>query len=306
MRGASEQLSSADSTRRARARRWLSLCVLAAGGLALALTLLPDARVSALPSVPAGASAPAEVEPAGAQGADYSRFTHTSPEHARLACLLCHRRENDWPRPVRSEGHTPCAGCHAQQFADAQSPLCTICHANPASGAVKPFPALRSFNVKFDHARHARGAARPAEGCAACHRPARRGVALSIPAGASAHTTCFRCHTPRAQAGGRDISSCGACHGLGRYARTPEAARAYRVNFSHAEHGARRGLSCNECHRVRAGMPQGRQVTSPAPSQHRAPARAESCMSCHDDRRAFGGDDFSDCKRCHQGNAWHF
>jgi c(7)-type cytochrome triheme protein len=77
------------------------------------------------------------------------------------------------------------------------------------------------------------------------------------------------------------------------------------VGFSHADH--RRGnLSCNECHAVRAGVGQGRQVSSPQPLMHHAGARARSCMSCHDDKRAFGGDDFSDCKRCHQGNTWHF
>jgi hypothetical protein len=29
-------------------------------------------------------------------------------------------------------------------------------------------------------------------------------------------------------------------------------------------------------------------------------------MSCHDGKRAFGGDDFSACKRCHTGTAWRF
>jgi hypothetical protein len=29
-------------------------------------------------------------------------------------------------------------------------------------------------------------------------------------------------------------------------------------------------------------------------------------MSCHNDKRAFGGDDFSDCKRCHQGPTFRF
>jgi hypothetical protein len=39
---------------------------------------------------------------------------------------------------------------------------------------------------------------------------------------------------------------------------------------------------------------------------HHANARAQSCMTCHNDRRAFGGDDFADCKKCHEGNTWHF
>jgi hypothetical protein len=29
-------------------------------------------------------------------------------------------------------------------------------------------------------------------------------------------------------------------------------------------------------------------------------------MTCHDGKRAFGGDDFSVCKRCHSGTAWRF
>lgn len=302
-----EQHGPAGARRVTDARLWLSLVAVAAVCLGFALTLLLDSRASA--------SAPAENVPAGAapgpaasaQGAaDYSRFRHTNPQHARLPCLLCHRREDNSPRPVRSAGHTPCVGCHTQQFdAGPQSPICTICHADPGSAAVKPFPGLRSFNVRFDHARHARGAARPASNCAACHKPERRGTSLSIPTGFAAHTTCFQCHGPRAQVAGRDISSCDTCHLVGGYRRTPEWAASYRVGFSHAEH-TRKNLSCGDCHRVRAGAPQGRQVTSPSPLQHHAGPRSQSCMTCHNGRRAFGGDDFSSCKRCHEGNTWHF
>ncbi len=304
---ASAQITLADAPRAARGRRGPALAVIIVAVLGFALTLALNSRASVSHNETTAESLARVAGATAAQGVDYARFKHTNPEHARLACLMCHRREDNSPRPVRSVGHTPCAGCHTQQFADASNPICTICHANPSSSAVKPFPALRSFNVRFDHARHARGAARPSENCAACHRPERRGVALSIPTGASAHTTCYQCHTPRAQSSsGRDISSCGTCHRIGGYARTPELMRAYRVNFSHAEHGARQSLGCNDCHRVRAGLAQGRQVTSPQPLQHHASARAESCQTCHDNRRAFGGDDFSDCTKCHRGNAWHF
>ncbi|MDT5271359.1 MAG: hypothetical protein QOH49_3545 [Acidobacteriota bacterium] len=293
-----------DATRAARVRQRLSLAVVASACLVFALTLLLSANASTAKHAPDdGASA--GVTPAAEPQTDFSRFTHTNPQHARLPCLLCHKREDNSPRPVRSAGHTPCSGCHTQQFADSSSPICTVCHADPQSAAVKPFPRLRSFNMTFDHAKHSRGGARPANACAACHRPEVRGVALSIPAGLSAHTTCFRCHTPNAQSGGQDIASCNTCHRLGGYRRTPESAPAFRVNFSHAEH-TRKGLGCTECHTLRAGAGQGRQVTSPQPLMHHASARAQSCMSCHNDKRAFGGDDFSDCKRCHEGNAWHF
>ena len=240
-------------------------------------------------------------EPSG----DFSRFTHTNSMHARLPCLLCHRRETNSPRPNMPGrgGHLPCAGCHAQQFANSGSPICTICHTDVQKGALRPFPPLRSFRVKFDHARHV-GMDRVS--CAACHRPSRGGVAFSIPARSNAHVICYQCHTPRAQSGGRDISSCGTCHQLGGYSRTPELAQAFKVSFSHAKHGAPQKLSCIDCHNVRAGMTQRKQVTAPLPLNHHAPAGAESCVTCHNGRRAFGGDDFSVCKRCHQGPQWHF
>lgn len=236
------------------------------------------------------------------EGLDYSKFLHNSRNHARLPCLLCHRRETNSPRPQLpgKSSHAPCAGCHAQQLANSDSPICTICHTDVKSGALKPFPRLRSFRMKFDHSRHAK-----IEGvsCVTCHRPSRGGVALSIPAGFNAHQTCYRCHTPQAQSQGRDISSCRTCHQLGSYRRTPEIAQAFRVGFSHSKH---QKVTCIECHQVRAGMPQRKQVTSPAPLNHHAKAGTESCMSCHDGKRAFGGDDFSVCKRCHTGKSWQF
>ena len=236
------------------------------------------------------------------EGLDYSKFQHSTAYHERLPCLLCHRRDSNAPVPKRpgAANHLPCAGCHVQQFAKAEGPICAICHTDVKSGALKAFPRLRSFNAKFDHARHLN---MRSVNCATCHRPLRGGVALSIPAGFSAHNTCYRCHTSGAQSGGRDISSCGTCHQLGGYSRTPQFAQAFRVGFSHAKHEK---TSCNECHQIRAGMPQRRQVTQPQPLNHHATGRGQSCLTCHDGKRAFGGDDFAACKRCHTGAAWRF
>ena len=236
------------------------------------------------------------------EGLDYAKFLHNSRNHARLPCLLCHRRESNSPRPQLpgQSNHAPCAGCHAQQFSNSDSPICTICHTDVKSGAVKPFPGLKSFSMKFDHSRHVKI---DGVNCDTCHRPSRGGVALSIPAGFNAHQTCYRCHTPRAQAQGRDISSCSTCHQLGSYRRTPEFAQAFRVGFNHTKH---QKVTCLDCHQVRAGMAQRRQVTSPTPLNHHAKAGTESCISCHDGKRAFGGDDFSVCKRCHSGTKWQF
>lgn len=287
-------------------------------GMALKLTELPSSRLLLIAALIAlisvsvfnsRAAEPKRAEPASAQeqmqfpeGLDYSRFQHSSRNHSRLPCLLCHRREANATRPKLpgSNGHLPCAGCHAQQFSGSDSPICTICHTDIKSGALKAFPRLKSFRMKFDHGRHV---SMGSVSCATCHRPTRAGVALSIPSGFNAHATCFRCHTPRAESGGRDISSCGTCHQLGGYSRTPQSAQAFRVGFSHAKH---QKVTCVECHQVRAGLPQRRQVTAPEPLNHHASGRAQSCMTCHNGKRAFGGDDFSTCKRCHTGPAWHF
>lgn len=240
-------------------------------------------------------------EPTG----DFSKFLHTSPNHARLPCLLCHRRDSSSPRPALpgGSGHLPCAGCHSQQFANKESPICTICHTDVNKGVLKSFPTLKSFRMVFDHSRHLNMGG---VSCATCHRPARGGAALSIPAGFNAHSTCYGCHTPRAQSGGRDISSCGTCHKPGSYSRTPTSAPAFRMSFSHAKHGPNQKLNCNDCHNIRAGQGQRRQVSAPEPANHHASGRTLSCMSCHDGKRAFGGDDFSACKRCHTGNTWYF
>ena len=233
-----------------------------------------------------------------AQEKDYSRFTHSNAYHSRMPCLLCHRRDTNATRmsfPGR-DGHTPCIGCHGLQFSDNSSPICTICHTDPGSGAMKRFPGLRSFGRKFDHSRH-RGV-----NCAVCHKASQRGVAFSIPSGANAHTTCFRCHSSNASFA---MSSCSVCHQQGRLVRTSETARAFKMNFSHARH-IRGGLSCANCHSVRPGAATGRQVSSPAALMHFAPARAMNCGACHNGTKVFGANDFVNCKRCHFGNGFRF
>jgi len=286
-------------SRRLSASRAVTFVVL---GLAIAVfTILTSRATRSMPNFVTESSAGQE-QMQFPEGLDYSKFQHSSSNHSRLPCLLCHRRETNAPIPRRpgGSGHLPCAGCHAQQFTNSDSPICTICHTDVKSGTLKSFPRLQSFRMKFDHPRHL---SMGSVSCATCHRPSRGGVAMSIPSGFNAHTTCYRCHTPRAQSGGRDISSCGTCHQLGGYSRTPESAPAFRVSFNHSKH---QKVTCNECHQVRAGMPQRRQVSAPEPLNHHATGRGQSCGTCHDGKRAFGGDDFSTCKRCHTGAAWHF
>lgn len=286
--------------RRARfRRRHISAAALLAHAAVFGLAIFFN---SAARTSPAGPPAPQE------QPRTFKNFSHATPAHRGASCDSCHARADNSAQP-RLPGHKACTDCHLQQFVTAPDlPMCAICHTDLSARnpPVKNFPSLRSFNARFDHAQHTTGGGRPERGCAACHAPARRGVALSIPAGLGAHARCYECHTPQSTFAGRDISSCGACHQLAPYSRTPTNARAFRLGFSHAEHGPRQRLDCAACHTVAAGLPQSRQVSSPRPSQHFPPARARTCATCHDNRRAFGGEDFADCKRCHTGRTFSF
>lgn len=240
------------------------------------------------------------IVPSSVNSGDYSRFQHTNPMHARLPCLLCHKRDDNSAVPKRS-GHLPCSGCHVQQFAERSGPMCSICHSNVETGSVKPFPALRSFTARFDHAKHMQQT-----GCTTCHRATRGGAVLSVPANVAAHVTCFQCHRPGTDVGGRNIGSCNVCHELGRPSHFAQLAKPFAVNFSHSKHIATRSLNCASCHSVRSGVAGTAQVSEPLASMHFAPARAASCASCHNNKRAFGTADFGDCKRCHTGKTFKF
>ncbi len=306
-RDSDARTSQTSATHRTKVTRCSSFVILLTGCVVLLFNYWPGASVDASTNTTTLNFVRASFFTPAAQGGDFSNFSHSLPAHSGVACASCHQRAGNSPQPSLP-GHKSCTGCHVQQFVTAGQPICTICHTNveSANPPVKGFPSLNSFNVRFYHAQHTTGAGRPESGCASCHAPARRGVALTIPAGLSAHQNCYQCHTPGAQSSGRDISSCGACHAQWRYGRTSADSRAFRVSFSHATHGPRQGLSCAECHNVRAGAPQSRQVTSPRPTQHFASGRAQSCMTCHNNRRAFGGEDFADCKRCHKGPSFRF
>jgi c(7)-type cytochrome triheme protein len=184
--------------------------------------------------------------------------------------------------------------------------MCVICHTdvNSSNPPLRSFPPKfnESFNVKFDHAQHMTGTARPPAGCAACHsRTGGRAAALGIPAGMSAHNQCYSCHTPNSKSqAGREIASCGVCHDQKSFGRTTTNPRSFRFAFSHAKHGSGQRLGCADCHLLSAGAPQTRQVSSPAPLEHFAVARGMTCLTCHNGKRSFGGDlAFKDCRRCH-------
>lgn len=236
---------------------------------------------------------------------DYSSFKHTSQRHASLACDACHQRSDNSATP-RFPGHKACTGCHLAQFVTPNVPMCVICHTdvNSSNPPLKSFPAKfdERFNVKFDHAQHMTGTARPQNGCSACHgRVGGRAAALAIPTSLTAHNQCYTCHTPSSKAqSGREIASCGVCHAQRPYTRTTTTARAFRYAFSHAKHGPAQRLSCADCHQLTAGAAQSRQVSSPAVAEHFPSVRGQACLTCHNGRRSFGGDlAFKDCRRCH-------
>lgn len=275
------------------------LCISAARPRASALTIASDDE-SAKANLPL---------------ADYSKFSHAGPkEHAdlmaRASCASCHRRSDGSLEPTFPI-HKDCTGCHLVQFtasnnSSSVNPICTICHKpeglNSSNAPLKHFPRLLSFAAEFDHAQHLKGieSARPVKGCAACHTPANRGVAESIPTRLNAHQVCYDCHSPGKSAS--KTSSCGSCHRLGSYSATSIAARSYRLGFSHADHGPRERLSCDRCHDVRGrGLPQARQVSSTLPVQHLVSSRAQNCITCHNGQRAFGVNaNFTECSRCHK------
>lgn len=270
--------------------RRLKLAVVLLTGAAIGYLFIDDAKNATV-------SANAIFPPVSA-AQEFAKFQHGSAQHARMPCLLCHKREANLFAP-KLPGHLPCAGCHVQQFADQKSQICLICHTSGAG--LKRFPRLQSFNATFDHRGH-----QSLTTCASCHQSNRRGVGYSVPAGATAHRTCFQCHGPRTEIGGRNIGSCGTCHQPGTPVRASDWAQAFRVNFSHQEHLRKANVSCASCHTVRPGIARGRQVTAPVALMHSTRPQVSSCASCHNNTRAFGTANFTDCKRCHEGTTFKF
>ncbi len=224
---------------------------------------------------------------------NYGTFSHA--EHTDIACDSCHGREGT---KLKFAGHASCIDCHMGEFVRSDSNICTICHTNsPANPAeLKAFPARfdEGFNMSFDHALHSRGAARPPEGCAACHFP--NGARKTISAGISTHAQCFTCHTPES-----NIGSCSVCHAIAPYARTWQTkSDVLGFAFSHADHNS---VGCAECHSPRAGA-MGRQITFPVAVEH-FPKRGVTCATCHNDRRAFGEKDFANCRLCHRNSGFN-
>jgi c(7)-type cytochrome triheme protein len=240
---------------------------------------------------------------ASAEAASFSaqqgktKFDHA--KHNQLKCDQCHVRKADAVKPVLP-GHGACISCHIKQFTSTQFGICSNCHEGIT--AVQPpvvaFPERQTFGVEFSHKTHATyvGGEKRAD-CSSCH--AVTGARTTFPA----HRECYVCHKapdqvkPNEKVGG---ASCGECHTTSGDKKPPSAmSNAYNFRFTHQVHSQREGIACVECHNVLEDQ-SAAQVSLPQLKEHRAPGYMKSCGSCHNGRRAFGGElGDNACIRCH-------
>ncbi len=255
------------------------------------------------PRMPVTITSSSTPEPIAVKASDktFKKFSHKIAEHKQFECASCHERQGR-SLDMNYAGHESCVGCHISQFTSSgpttsdEPSMCAICHkelkAVPPTMNDFPHQFREGFNMKFDHADHDSGGGRPPQGCASCHDSA--GAGKTIPAGFRAHNNCYTCHTAESK-----IGSCSTCHQLAPYNRTSPGRTAFRGSFSHGDHA---GVGCSDCHSVRPGASQGRQVSNIAVSQHCG--GSNNCATCHNGARSFGDGNFADitsCARCHTG-----
>ncbi len=282
----------------------IKAALLLAAILVIATSCIQQAKKIDVPITSAETPEPLAVK---VSDSTFKAFSHDVTEHKQFDCVACHRREGK-SRELAYTGHESCVGCHLNQFisnevTDQNRAMCSICHStlDSADPPLKEFPTkfLEGFNMKFDHAAHSRGEGRPAQGCAACHRPA--GPGQTIPSGIASHANCYGCHTAESK-----IGSCNNCHQLGPYRRTLPSQYGFKAIFRHGDHTSRQGVSCDECHSVRSGVAQAQQVTNISILQHRT-SPGNNCLQCHNGKRAFTGNnpfDVGTCTRCHTGSGF--
>jgi c(7)-type cytochrome triheme protein len=229
------------------------------------------------------------------------KFNHTSQRHGQIKCDACHVRRADAVKPVMP-GHRACIACHIREFTSKEFGICSNCH--EGIKAVQPkvltFPERQTFGTEFSHKTHATyvSGERRAD-CSSCHAVA--GARTTFPA----HRECYVCHKAPDQvkagekAGG---ANCGECHTTTGDKKPPSAmSKAYNYRFTHQVHAQREGISCSECHKMLPGE-SAAQVSVPQLREHRG-AGFQGCGSCHNGRRAFGGELVSNaCARCHGRN----
>lgn len=228
-----------------------------------------------------------------------NKFDHA--KHNQLTCDQCHVRRADAIKPVMP-GHRACIACHIKEFTSTQFGICSNCH--EGIKAVQPkvltFPERQTFGTEFSHKTHATYVSGEKRGdCSSCHTVA--GARTTFPA----HRECYVCHkAPDQVKAGEKVggASCGECHTATGNKKPPSAmSRAYNYRFTHQVHVQREGIKCAECHDVLLGG-SATQVSLPQLREHRG-GGFKGCGSCHNGRRAFGGELVNNaCARCHGRN----
>ena len=229
---------------------------------------------------------------------DNAKFDHA--KHNQIKCDQCHVRRVDAIKPVLP-GHRACIGCHIKEFTSTQFAICANCHEGIT--AIEPklvdFPERQTFGTEFSHKTHATYVSGEKRAdCSSCHAVA--GARATFPA----HRECYVCHkAPEQVKAGEKVggASCSVCHTPTGDKRSPTAmSKAYNYRFTHQVHAQREGISCNECHKVLGEATT--QVSLPQLKEHRG-VGFQACGSCHNGKRAFGGElANSACIRCHGRN----
>lgn len=223
------------------------------------------------------------------------RFTHRG-NHARVVatmpCKTCHMLTAS--SELRSTGHAPCAGCHADDFAARQPTTCGACH-----NATEPWrklvtdrgpPPRTEFGAMLDHDKHK-------SDCSACHSLRTESAELRTPRG---HSGCSgkTCHANSTGPVPR-FEDCKACHELGLAAARAntrmEAPWSVRAQFDHKTHAKTTNgndLACRACHTTLAGTKLVELATPPK----------ATCLPCHDDGKGAFKLTGTTCKRCHGGS----
>lgn len=219
-----------------------------------------------------------------------SNFDHA--KHSGVNCSSCHNpvgsgnKMSEITVAMHGGQANSCATCHNEQKAFGANDFsdCRRCH-QEVGGAT-------NFGVKFNHAAHAK------TNCATCHKSSGNG-AFSAPEGEAAHSTCFQCHSPNKDRGSFTSSKCFQCHQIGGTNDISSPPVTTAGKFSHTKH---KDLNCSSCHTTS----KGGQINAPVVLMHKAPKTGINCATCHNNQRAFGGEDFTNCKRCHTGGNFKF
>jgi len=227
-----------------------------------------------------------------------TKFTHA--KHNQIKCDQCHVRRADAIKPVLP-GHRACIGCHIKEYTSTQFGICTNCH--DGIKAIQPklleFPERQTFGTEFSHKTHATYVSGEKRAdCSSCHEAT--GQRATFPA----HRECYVCHkAPDQVKAGEKVggASCSVCHTTTGDKKPPSAmSKAYNYRFTHQVHAQREGINCTECHKVLGEA--ATQVSLPQLKEHRG-AGFQACGSCHNGKRAFGGELGNNaCARCHGRN----